>query len=574
MVLFSSMKTIIASFQGVVEQYPKNTALAFLIQDHYKKITYKQLDNYRLQLAYHWQRKGWQKGKKVAIMLDNSPEWIITDLAAATIGLVTVPIHTTYNHIFLKNVILHSQTDYLVIHKKFYDKHRETINELPLKKIIIVGFIEETNNKDKIESWPLSYKEQQMGKVVSDIDEKDLHTIIYTSGTTGDPKGVMLSHRNLVINTQSAKRRVIINPEDKFFSFLPLSHAFERTAGYYAAILSGSSIYFAQSKETLIEDIKKAKPTIINSVPRIFEKIYGKVFDKIDSSNPRKKKIFFKGLQLSVLKRKNELSFLQTVFWKLLDIIIFRKLRAILGGKLRLAISGGASLDLKVIKFFENLGVQIIEGYGMTETSPIISVNPIDDCRAGTVGQVLGCNQVDISDEKEILIKGDNIMLGYYNNDALTKETIDKDGWLHSGDLGFVDKEGFLTIIGRAKDMIVLSTGKNIFPEAIENVLNESRYINQSMIYGDKDKHISAFIVPNFEQLKLWCEKHNIKLNLTDERIIEFYKLKIDHRLKNFSKVEQINNFKLISEEFSQENGLLTPTLKLKREKVLNKYLK
>jgi len=567
------MKTIIAAFQEVVEQYPNNTALAFLIQDHYKKITYKQLDNYRLQLAYYWQKNAWKKGQKVAIMLENSPEWAISDLAAATLGIVTVPIHTTYNHIFLKNVILHSETDYLVIHKKFYDKHKDTIHKLPLKKIIIVGFIEEQNNKAKIEAWPLSYKETQVSKVRADIHANDLHTIIYTSGTTGDPKGVMLSHRNLIINAQSAKRTVIINPEDRFFSFLPLSHAFERIAGYYVAMLSGSSIYFSQSKETLIEDIKKAKPTIINSVPRIFEKIYGKIFDKIDSSNPRKKKIFFKGLQLSVLRRKDELTFTQTFLWFLLNILVFRKLRSILGGHLRLAVSGGASLDLKVIKFFENLGVQIIEGYGMTETSPIISVNPISDCRAGTVGQALDCNQIKILDNKEILIKGDNVMLGYYNNDALTKETIDNNGWLHSGDLGFVDKEGFLTIIGRAKDMIVLSTGKNIFPEGIENVLNESRYISQSMIYGDKSKHISAFIVPNFEQLKLWCEKHNIKLNLTDERIIDFYKLKIDHRLKNFAKVEQINNFKLISEEFSQENGLLTPTLKLKREKVLNKFL-
>ncbi|MBT4649102.1 AMP-binding protein, partial [bacterium] len=204
---------------------------------------------------------------------------------------------------------------------------------------------------------------------------------------------------------------------------------------------------------------------------------------------------------------------------------------------------------------------------------PIISVNPISDCRAGTVGQALDCNQIKILDNKEILIKGDNVMLGYYNNDVLTKETIDKDGWLSSGDLGFIDKDGFLTIIGRAKDMIVLSTGKNIFPEGIENVLNESRYISQSMIYGDKSKHISAIIVPNFEQLKLWCEKYSIKLNLTDERIVDFYKLKVDHKLKNFAKIEQINSFKLISEEFSQENGLLTPTLKLKREKVLSKYL-
>jgi len=227
---------------------------------------------------------------------------------------------------------------------------------------------------------------------------------------------------------------------------------------------------------------------------------------------------------------------------------------------------------LKVIKFFDNLGIKVIEGYGMTETSPIIAVNKIDDYRYGTVGFPLDCNEVMIAQNKEILVRGENVMLGYYQNPDITAEVIDKDGWLHTGDLGFVDREGFLTIIGRAKDIIVLSTGKNIFPEQIENVLNESRYISQSMIYGDKDKHISALIVPNFDQLKQWCLKHQLPFDLSSEKILNFYRDKIEGRLKNFAKVEQINNFKLVGEEFSQENGLLTPTLKLKRKKILSKY--
>jgi len=224
------------------------------------------------------------------------------------------------------------------------------------------------------------------------------------------------------------------------------------------------------------------------------------------------------------------------------------------------------------MRFFNNLGIKIIEGYGMTEASPIIAVNKPDNFRPGTVGHAVDCNDVMVTEDKELLVRGSNVMKGYYKADELSKETIDEDGWLHTGDLSFIDRDGFISIIGRAKDVIVLSTGKNIFPEAIENILNESRYINQSMVYGDNQKHISALVVPNFEQIKKWCVNHNLKFDLSDKKIIDFYENKINQRLKEHAKVEQINNFKLLAEEFSQENGFLTPTLKLKRYKILSKY--
>lgn len=561
--------TIIDKFKQVLAEYGSHTAVAFLVDDEYKKISYKQLDNYRLRVANLWQKYGWQKGDKVAVMLPNSLEWIVSDLASATLGIVFVPIHTTFNEEYIKKVIQHSGAKYLVIHVDFLAKHEQAISNLDLKKIITVG--QSYKIPQKAEQWPFLEEEKQMEDINIQLSDDDLHTLIYTSGTTGDPKGVMLSHNNLVSDVESAKRIVPIAYDDRFFSFLPLSHAFERTAGYYAAIFSGASIYFARSTQTIIDDIKKAKPTILNSVPRIFERIYGKVFDKIENSRPLNKKLFFKGLQLAVLKRKNQLKWHQTIVWFLLDIIVLNKIRKIFGGRLRLAISGGASLDLKVIRFFDNLGIQVIEGYGMTEASPIIAVNNPYNTRFGTVGHALDCNQVRISEKKEILVKGENVMLGYYQNQAMTDEII-QDGWLNTGDLGFMDKEGFLSIVGRAKDVIVLSTGKNIFPESIENVLNESRYIQQSMIYGDNQKYISALIVPNFEQLKKWCHQHNIKFDLSDEKINNFYKDKIENRLSKFAKIEQIASFKLLSEEFSQENGLLTPTLKLKRYKILNKY--
>ncbi len=563
--------TIAEKYKSIVRQFGSHTALAFLSDDHYKKISYNELNAYRRRLADRWHKFAWVKGEKLALMLPNSPEWIISDLAAATLGIIVVPIHTTYNSEYIKKIIEHSDSKYLVIHRTYFDKHRHTIDTLDLSRIIVVGDSQDLTG-EHVHAWPILDEDKKLTRLPQDISGDSVHTIVYTSGTTGDPKGVMLTHKSLIFNTEAAERNVGVSHKDRFFSFLPLSHSFERVAGYYAPIFSGASIYFARSKESIIDDIKKAKPTIINSVPRIFDKIYGKVFDKIDTANDFKKKIFFKGLQLSVLKRKNKLNLFKYIQWMILDFVVLRKVRAVLGGRLRLAISGGASLDLKTMRFFNNLGIKIIEGYGMTEASPVIAVNKPDNFRPGTVGHALDCNDVKIANNKEILVRGTNVMKGYYKAEELTKEVVDKNGWLHTGDLGFIDKDGFISIIGRAKDVIVLSTGKNIFPEAIENTLNESRFISQSMIYGDKQKHISALVVPNFEQLKNWCVKQNLKFDLADERIMKFYEDKINQRLKEYAKVEQISNFDLLAEEFSQDNGFLTPTLKLKRNKIIDKF--
>ncbi len=562
--------TIVEKYKSIVKEFGSNIVLAYLSDDQYKTITYNDLDIYREHLADIWHNFGFKKGEKIAVMLSNSPEWIMSDLAAATLGLVVVPLHTTYNGEYVKKMIKHSGAKYLVIYREFLEKHKVAIDSLNLDKILVVGSQGDLPGKN-INSWPDLDQPRQLSPLTIPISGEDVHTIIYTSGTTGDPKGVMLTHKNFILDVESAKRNLPIYPSDRFFSFLPLSHIFERTAGDYTPIFTGASVYFAQSKDTIIDDIKKANPTILNSVPRIFEKVHDKVFDKIQKGGYLKRKLFFKAIQMSVLKRKHGLNFFSNIVWKILDSLVLKKIRGVLGGKLRVAISGGASLDLKIIKFFENLGIKIIEGYGMTEASPIIALNRMENSRPGTVGQAIDCNEVMIS-HKEILIRGKNIMAGYYQAEDLTSEVIDKDGWLHTGDLGFIDKDGFISIIGRSKEVIVLSTGKNIFPESIENVLNESRYIVQSMVYGDKQKHISAFIVPDFEQLKQWCAEQSIKFDLKDERILKFYEDKINERLMGSAKVEQVNHFKLIPEEFTQENGLLTPTLKIRRRKIVEKY--
>ncbi|MBT4649533.1 long-chain fatty acid--CoA ligase, partial [bacterium] len=561
------MSVIIDKFQAIVKTYGSRVALAYLQDDKYHHLDYNALDNYRLQIANWWSKLGFTKGQKVAVMLPNSPEWVISDLASATLGLTMVPLHATYNATQLKRIIDHAQIDYLVVYQEYFDQHKDLFLNHSFKKRIIVGLVEE---KD-VDYWPVLKYKNDLSKINVPIKEDDLHTIIYTSGTTGDPKGVMLSHKNIVADVEAAKRSVKITELDKFFSFLPLSHAFERTAGYYAAIFSGSSIYFAQSSKTIIEDIKKAKPTILPSVPRIFEKVYDKIFDKVVSGNKLKKKMFYHLLNLARSAKKNNLKFVEKIQLSLLDKIIFNKIRAILGGHLRMAISGGASLNPNIAKFFENLGIQIIEGYGLTETSPIVAVNQLDNYKFGTVGKALDCNKVKIAENKEIIVSGDNVMMGYYDNPEATKEGI-KDGWFYTGDLGFIDEDGFLTIIGRAKDIIVLSTGKNIFPEPIENALNESKYINQSFVYGDNDKNLSVLIVPDFEELAIWSRKNDVDFSLPDalknSKVLILYKKKIDKWLKGFSEIEKVQNFILVSEEFSQENGLLTPTLKLRRKMI------
>lgn len=570
------MLSIASKFDSLVQMYPENIALAYLSAGKYQKITYQKLDQQRQNLATYFHLWSWKKSEKVAVMLANSPEWIISDLALATLGLVFVPLHLTYNKIQLEQIVRHADVDYLIIQDEYFNKFKDLWLSFSFKNIVVVGHKKDLDSK--IQAWPdLDKKEKFIDFTEIQINPNDAHTIIYTSGTTGEPKGVMLSHHNLISDVMSAKEVIDITARDRFFSFLPLSHAFERTAGYYAPIFSGASVYFARSAKTIIEDIKLAQPTVINAVPRIFEKIYDKIFDQARAGSKFKQVLFFQALNLVKLKKQKILSFKEKIELYFLDRLVLKKLRRILGGRLRLAISGGASLNPTIAKFFVNIGVQIIEGYGLTETSPIVSVNQIKNYKFGTVGKVLSCNQVKISESKEILIKGDNLMKGYYNNSELTKEVIDQEAWFHTGDLGFIDEDGFLTIIGRAKDVLVLSTGKNIFPEPIENTLNESKYIMQSFVYGDRQKNISALIVPDYQELELWSQKQGINYLFPDilhnTQVLDLYAKILDEKLKDWSHLEKIQDFKLLAEEFSQENGLLTPTLKLRRTRIIENYL-
>jgi long-chain acyl-CoA synthetase len=395
------------------------------------------------------------------------------------------------------------------------------------------------------------------------------------------PKGAILTNQNVLTNIDNVLKYVPIYREDRFFSFLPLSHILERVAGQIVPLILGASIYYSRSAKTLVDDIKTAQPTMLISVPRIFEKIFDKIHDNLRESSKLKHYLFYQALKIASkthsLERKNEhidklLSIKKFIFTQL----VFKKIQNVFGGKLRLAISGGSSLDKRIARFFEDVGITIIEGYGLTETSPIIAVNKINNYKFGTVGHILPNLELKINADKEILVKGESIMNGYWQDEESSNQAL-KEGWFHTGDLGFIDQGGFLNIIGRKKEMIVLSTGKNIIPVNIELTLNYDRFITQSIVIGLNQKFVTALIVPDFEELEMYCQKHNIKCTkdrecLNKEAIHKLYKNRIDKVLKDFAEYEQIGNFYLVPREFDQEHDELTPTLKLKRENIKSNF--
>ncbi|OJI06228.1 hypothetical protein BK004_04525 [bacterium CG10_46_32] len=568
--------TIFEAFKGSVEKYPDNEALGWLVDGTYQTITYAELEEKVKQLAAGFNKHGLSQGDKLAFMVPNSPEWAMIDLACAQLGITDVPIHTTYGPEYITYITEHTGARWLIISQEFYQAYHKDIQELSVEKIIVVD-ASETKLDECDAAMPLKdlFVDGDIQKV--DVKQDDIHTIIYTSGTTGKPKGVMLSHHNLLRNALGATEYIPVNPDDRFLSFLPLSHSLERTAGHYTPLLSGAAIYYAQDKRTMKDDILKARPTILVAVPRVFEKVYDAVQDKATHESGLKRWLFYKALDYGTKKRKGELSGLSQTIYNILDALVLKKIRASLGGRIKFTVSGGSALSPDIMQFFEDIGILIVEGYGLTETSPVVATNGVEDYRFGTVGKPIPGVEVKIAGDGEILVRGHCVMQGYYENDEATREAISSEGWFATGDLGALDKDGFLSITGRKKEMIVLSTGKNVAPVPIEQEMETNRFIAQALVYGDNQKHISGLIVPDFDELRRWAEEKGIEFHVSTilerEDVLKLYEHELHSQLNHFPEVEQIHNFRLIAEEFTQENDLLTPTLKLKRNKILEKYL-
>ncbi|MEO0091936.1 MAG: long-chain fatty acid--CoA ligase [candidate division WOR-3 bacterium] len=575
-------ETIYQYFVQSVIKYPKRTALMYNKQGKYQKITYRKLNEFVNALAFNLQELEVRKGDTIGIYSYTRPEWVIADLAILKLGAIVVPIYHVLSPFYVKYIINDAKIKILFVeNSSLFDNVNSIRKNTPsIERIILFDNTGITTIKDY-----LSFED--MIKFNGDSQEEnvspdDVATIVYTSGTTAEPKGVVLSHHNIISNAVSAIKLFNINCKDVIMSYLPLSHMFERTAGYYVMIFAGATIGYAQNFTTIVQDIAKIKPTVLIALPRVLEKAYQTVTEKVNASSA-----FTKGLVYSAIKNLNiytnrkyrKLSIPLSLKIKrfIFDKLVARKFRKIAGGRLRLLVSGGAPLDRTIAKIYHIVGFNICEGYGLTETSPVVSACLPNDNRLGTVGKVFPDVQVKIGLNDEILVKGPNVMLGYHNKPEETAKAIDKDGWLHTGDQGKFDEYGNLIITGRIKELIVTSYGKKIPPIPIEEKLCKSKYIEQAVLFGDKRNFIIALIVPSQEEVEDYAKSNSIVYQkypelLRRNEIKSLFRWEIDIACKDFAPYEKIKAFALIPENFTIENGLLTPTLKLRRNKIFEKY--
>ena len=569
-------KAIPEIFFETVKRNPNKTALLYKKEGVYFPVKYKELAKKVKIFSSALQKLGVLRGDRVALLSENRPEWVISDLAIMAAGAITVSLHTTFSPKAICTVLNHSQAKILIVsNSDFLNRVLLGQKELKhLKKIIVIEkltSVQKETLSGKVLDWKALFslhQNDEYEKVFLDPDE--VCSIIYTSGTTGKPKGVLLSHRNFLSNVEAVNEIVPVKESDVFLSFLPLSHVLERMAGYYMPLAFGATIAYAESAKQLAINLKEIKPTIMISVPRIFEKFHDAIWDKINKSSKFKINLF----KWALRQKKDSFAY------KIADFIVFKKIRSQMGGKLRLTVSGGASLNENIGRFFLKIGVLILEGYGLTETSPVISANREDDLKFGTVGKIIPGVKIKINPDKEILVKGPNVTQGYFKNPKETKKAFDKEGWFRTGDLGFVDRQGFLTVIGRGKEMLVTSGGKNVWPESIENLLNNDKYISQSMVLGNCQKFISALLVPDWQEVKIYMKENNLSMEEPEKlaknpAVLEVFQHRLDAKINpNLSEYEKVKKFRLVLQEFSQEQDELTPTLKLRRHIIEKHYKK
>ncbi|HEX2395945.1 MAG TPA: long-chain fatty acid--CoA ligase [Bacteroidales bacterium] len=528
---------------------------------------------------------GLRKGDMVATISNNRPEWNIMDMALSQVGVIHVPIYPTISEEDYSYILGNCEPKLLFVSDRSLHDKLKPITE----KIKSIRDIYSYNEVEGVKNWKeiLNHGTQNaekynkiLGKIRKSITGEDIATLIYTSGTTGNPKGVMLSHRNLMSNVHSISQTYSFNHTHRTLSFLPISHVFERTINYYFQSI-GASIYYSENLGTIAENLKEVSPHVFISVPRLLERTYDKIISKGRELHGIKKQIFFWAVNLGMqYKIPDTNSSIYKIQLKIADKLVFRKWREALGGKVQLIVAGGAALQPRLCVIFNAAGVPVAEGYGMTEASPVISANRLPstgDIRIGTVGPPVPDVEVRIAHDGEILCKGPNVMSGYYKEPELTKEVIDDEGWLHTGDIGIMLENRYLKITDRKKEMFKLSSGKYIAPQVIENKLKESNFIEQVMVIGENQKFASAIISPDFNFLHNWAMRHGIEFRDNAELIqipgvIARYQRVVNEMNKQLGQTEQIKRFRLVQEEWSQNTGELSPTLKLKRKFLVTRY--
>jgi long-chain acyl-CoA synthetase len=524
---------------------------------------------------------GVKKGDKVAIISSNNrTEWCIVDIGVLQIGAIDVPIYPTITAEDYSYIINHSESKYCFVSDVVvYEKIKSIQNECPnLKKIYCFDTIKGCKHWSAVlELGKDAAHQSKVLAIKESVHPQDLATIIYTSGTTGTPKGVMLSHNNIVSNVIAAQKRLPLdNGKAVALSFLPLCHIYERMLMYLYQ-LSATEVHFAESLETIGENLNEVNPDVMTAVPRLLEKLYDKIYGKGQTLTGIKKKLFNWAVNVGLAYEpygKNGVGYSIKLF--IARALIFKKWKSALGGNLKLIASGSAALQPRLARVFTAAGLTVVEGYGLTETSPVISVNDMRDgkFRVGSVGQVVENVKVKIADDGEILCKGPNIMMGYYKNQKLTDEVI-KDGYFHTGDIGHIDDDDFLKITDRKKEMFKTSGGKYVAPQVIENIVKQSTLIDQVMVVGESQKYPAALIQLNFDAVNEWLGQ-TAPLNYTEmvanEKVLNKIKKDVDQANENFAQWEKIKKFKLTPEIWSVDSGHLTPTMKLKRKIIKSKY--
>lgn len=517
---------------------------------------------------------------KVAILCKNRPEWIMLDLAVQQIGAVLVPIYPTINVNELGFVLSDAQVKIAFVNDEdLFLKVKSLKEKVPsLKDIFTFEHVQNARFWKEVTSLSTPDRILEAKKIAATIDYEDLATIIYTSGTTGTPKGVMLSHRNILSNVLASSPCFPPGNDLRSLSFLPLNHIFERMVTYLY-LFNTTSIYYAESLDTIGDNLKEVKPSMFTTVPRLLEKVYDKIMQKGNELTGIKKKLFFWAHDLA---EKFEINKNQGLWYNMqLSIankLIFSKWREGLGGNLKCIVTGGAACQVRLIRIFTAARIPIMEGYGLTETSPVISVNRFneDGRRFGSVGPLIEGVEVKIAEDGEILCKGPNVMMGYYKRPDLTAQDI-VDGWYHTGDIGVLSDDNFLKITDRKKELFKTSGGKYVAPLAIENKLKESPFVEQVMLLGADRKFVSALIVPSFPNLHDWARKNGIAKMSNEEllknpNIKEMLKELVESFNKFFNHVEQVKKFELLPDEWSVDTGELTPKMSLKRKVVMEKY--
>ena len=584
--------TISQMFDHVTKEHSNRKLYFYKKDEEWLGISGSAIRSTVKDLAFALKSVDISKGDNVALLSNNSPKWAMSDYGIVCSGAASVGIYPTLIPTQIEYIINNSNSKVIFLENqdqlnkilKVWDKCNQLIKAIVMNDSYdgsddrIINF---TDFIDLGTSFEVD-SDVTFEDLVNANKPEDLLTLIYTSGTTGFPKGVMLTHQNLMSNIEAIAQFVSFDHQDKFLSFLPLSHVFERMGGHFTAFSKGATVYYAESIETVPQNLGEVKPSVVLSVPRLYEKMYARVRDGLKTAPKIRQKIFAWAIQVGKEATKyrldnKSLPKLLSIKHGIADKLVYSKVKQRVGGNLRFFISGGAPLAKEIGEFFAAADITILEGYGLSETSPVLTTNSPGNIRYGSVGKSLFNIEIKIADDGEILAKGPSVMIGYYNNEKATNEVIDNDDWFHTGDIGHIDSDGYLFITDRKKNILVTSAGKNVAPAPIENALVTSPYIEQTVVIGDKRNFISALVVPAFEAVENYLSEQGISTSSNKEiaekpEVKSLLQNEMNKAMENFSNYERVKEFIIIDRLLTLENGELTPTLKVVRKVVLDNF--